>query len=213
MLTRDIRDATIGPVHGDGRHRKGVYYGIEESPCGFRSELGARIFRVGLVRMRGGPSDEQVIRDQLTSELDTIKNISDESVAAFTEGAGEDAFMEFGISNEQFVTEYFKGFDYSIDSVTVNGDTAEAQITMTSRTMTDFTAVFSAKADELASGDEILTIESEEELNQRLGELIMQIIQDTELKQCGPVTITFTKVDGEWTPDGSASDILSQVLL
>ena len=106
----------------------------------------------------GGNSDEQAIRNSVSSELDMLKNASDEGVAAFTEGAGEDAFMDFGISNEQFVKEYFAGFDYAIDSITIDGDTATVQVTLTIRTLSDFQEVFTAKTEEFVASDEMLAL-------------------------------------------------------
>lgn len=161
----------------------------------------------------GGTSDEQMVRDAVSAELDSIKNITDESVAAFTEGAGENAFADYGVSNEQFMTEYFAGFDYSIDSVTVEGDVATVEVSMTMRTMTDFEEALTTKTEEFVASDEMLSIESEDELNQKIGELLIDSVKATELQQLGPVTITYNKVDGQWVPDASSGDILTDLMM
>ena len=86
---------------------------------------------VGLAGCSGGASDEEAIRASLASELDSIKNIDDAFVNEFSESIDMSQLSVYGIDGVEFMKSYLSGFDYAIDSINVDGDSATAQITLT----------------------------------------------------------------------------------
>ena len=86
---------------------------------------------VGLAGCSGGTSDEDAIRASLASELDSIKNIDDAFVNEFSESIDMSQLSVYGIDGVEFMKSYLSGFDYAIDSINVDGDSATAQITLT----------------------------------------------------------------------------------
>ena len=93
---------------------------------------------VGLAGCSGGTSDEDAIRASLASELDSIKNIDDAFVNEFSESIDMSQLSVYGIDGVEFMKSYLSGFDYAIDSINVDGDSATAQITLTCKSYTGY---------------------------------------------------------------------------
>lgn len=84
----------------------------------------------------GGASAEDLIRENLESYMGEV-DVADE---AFVEGlessAGED-LDQLGITADEFAAAYLDGFGYEIGDITVDGDTATAELTITVKSYTD----------------------------------------------------------------------------
>ena len=84
--------------------------------------LALSIGMVGLAGCSSGTSDEDAIRASLSSELDSIKNIDDAFVNEFSESIDMSQLSVYGIDGVEFMKSYLSGFDYTIDSINVDGD-------------------------------------------------------------------------------------------
>ncbi|NCA32945.1 hypothetical protein D5275_09450 [Adlercreutzia muris] len=161
----------------------------------------------------GSPSDEDAIRAKLTSELDSIKNLDDSFVDEFSESINMSQLSVYGIDGVAFMKSYLDGFDYAIDSIAVDGDRATAQITITCKSYTGYQgALQNAVTDITANPDEIAALSSDE-INQRIGEIVIGSLDGVELAATEPVTITYTKVDGQWEPASSTSGDIAAALM
>ena len=166
---------------------------------------------IGGVALSGCANEADQIKQQLTEELDGIKNLSDEALAEMEiaiDADSQEIFSEVGISIDDLMKSYLNGFDYSIGEVKVDGDTATAEVTLTAKTQADITAAMNAAIenidyDELVSTGDLTLI----------GQAIIEAIDATGPRELDPVTLTFTKVDGEWTDDESAADAVTAVLM
>ena len=164
---------------------------------------------LGLVACSSGPTDEEVIKEGIASELDPIKNLDDATLdEILSEADSEFAMLEsMGIDGKALVKSYL---DYTIDSVEVDGDSAKATLTATCKSFTDA----SAKAEELAEAwgeqmtDEQLASMTQDDITAKIGEITMQAIDETQTIDM-PLVLTFTKNDNEWTPD---ADVLGSLL-
>ena len=63
-----------------------------------------------------------------------------------------------------------------------------------------------------ANPDEIAALSSDE-INQRIGEIVIGSLDGVELAATEPVTITYTKVDGQWEPASSTSGDIAAALM
>ncbi|WP_080797366.1 hypothetical protein [Arabiibacter massiliensis] len=158
-----------------------------------------------------GPSAEEVVREGVTKELDSLKNLDASLVDELAASAGVEQLADFGIDAKEFVSTYLGGFDYRIDDVTVNGDAATATVTLTCKSFAAYTDALEAASAELA-GDESLADLSEEELNQKLGQTIMDAIAAVPATETAPVALTFERKDNVWTPTADAQHALSNAL-
>ncbi len=170
---------------------------------------------VGLAGCSSGTSDEDAIRASLSSELDSIKNIDDAFVNEFSESIDMSQLSVYGIDGVEFMKSYLSGFDYTIDSINVDGDgdSATAQITLTCKSYTGYLQALQTAVDEVTADPDALAALSNDEINQKIGEIVIGSLDGVELAATQPITITYTKVDGTWEPASSTSGDIAAALM
>ncbi len=168
---------------------------------------------VGLAGCSSGASDEDAIRASLSSELDSIKNIDDAFVNEFSESIDMSQLSVYGIDGVEFMKSYLSGFDYTIDSINVDGDSATAQITLTCKSYTGYLQALQTAVDEVTADPDALAALSNDEINQKIGEIVIGSLDGVELAATQPITITYTKVDGTWEPASSTSGDIAAALM
>ena len=174
--------------------------------------LALSIGMVGLASCSSGTSDEDAIRASLSSELDSIKNIDDAFVNEFSESIDMSQLSVYGIDGVEFMKSYLSGFDYTIDSINVDGDSATAQITLTCKSYTGYLQALQTAVDEVTDPDALAAL-SNDEINQKIGEIVIGSLDGVELAATQPITITYTKVDGTWEPASSTSGDIAAALM
>ena len=175
--------------------------------------LALSIGMVGLASCSSGTSDEDAIRASLSSELDSIKNIDDAFVNEFYESIDMSQLSVYGIDGVEFMKSYLSGFDYTIDSINVDGDSATAQITLTCKSYTGYLQALQTAVDEVTADPDALAALSNDEINQKIGEIVIVSLDGVELAATQPITITYTKVDGTWEPASSTSGDIAAALM
>ena len=175
--------------------------------------LALSIGMVGLAGCSSGTSDEDAIRASLSSELDSIKNIDDAFVNEFSESIDMSQLSVYGIDGVEFMKSYLSGFDYTIDSINVDGDSATAQITLTCKSYTGYLQALQTAVDEVTADPDALAALSNDEINQKIGEIVIGSLDGVELAASQPITITYTKVDGTWEPAASTSGDIAAALM
>lgn len=175
--------------------------------------LALSIGMVGLASCSSGTSDEDAIRASLSSELDSIKNIDDAFVNEFSESIDMSQLSVYGIDGVEFMKSYLSGFDYTIDSINVDGDNATAQITLTCKSYTGYLQALQTTVDEVTADPDALAALSNDEINQKIGEIVIGSLDGVELAATQPITITYTKVDGTWEPASSTSGDIAAALM
>ena len=135
--------------------------------------LALSIGMVGLAGCSSGTSDEDAIRASLSSELDSIKNIDDAFVNEFSESIDMSQLSVYGIDGVEFMKSYLSGFDYTIDSINVDGDSATAQITLTCKSYTGYLQALQTAVDEVTADPDALAALSNDEINQKIGEIVI----------------------------------------
>ena len=152
-----------------------------------------------------GASDEEGITKAIDDEMGIIVNPTDETISMLADEAASGAggtLDTMGIDSNELVTSWIDGFAYEIGTISVDGDTATADVTITCKqlgpVMMDWQANFetNAAAQNFTSMDEIYTY---------AGQTIME-----ELNGASPIETTITleleKSGSDWTlPDSSAN--------
>ena len=82
----------------------------------------------------GGPSAEQLIREDLEAQFAEVKADNEEMIEAIESSAGEN-FDSLGIEPKEFMNTYLDGFAYTINEITVEDKTANANVTVTAKSM------------------------------------------------------------------------------
>lgn len=160
----------------------------------------------------GGPDHEQAIRDALTQELDEIKNVDDAYIEELTAESGIDELADMGIDPAEFFRSFLSGFDYTIDSVEVDGETATATVTLTMKSFTEFSSTLESEVSEMLQDESILSM-SEDEIYQALGDRIMSSLDSMQVSQMDPITVNYELVDNTWTPTSDSMSTIESAML
>ncbi|WP_273382473.1 DUF5105 domain-containing protein [Enorma phocaeensis] len=150
----------------------------------------------------GGTDPEQLIREDLEARLGEVDELDEAMATGLEESVGDD-LDSFGITAEEFSTAYLDGFGYEIGDITVDGDTATAEVTITVKSYNDIMSALQTDFGEWLNSEEASAVTSEEELYQELGSMLIEAVQNTEATQ-NTLTVDYTKDGDEWTMDSSS---------
>lgn len=154
---------------------------------------------------------EQAIRDDLTATLDEVKNVDDATIEELMGSVDTSQLESYGIDGTEFARSLLDGFDYSIGDITVDGDTATAQVSITCKSAMDLYDELENMMTELSEDPDILSLLSDEgAFNARLGELLMEAMDSLE-PSTKDLELTYTNADGTWTMDSSSAAELGQI--
>ena len=171
----------------------------------------ALVCAFGVIGLAGCANAEQEVRAQVESELNAVKDLSDETIEGFVGAISSDdaaIFDSVGLDPHNLVRAYFDGFDYAIDSVAVDGDTAQVTVTLTCKTSENLNAAMQAALENF----DYLSIVSTGDLTP-IGDALVDAVQAVGPVQTDPVTVTYTRVDGAWVADESAQDAIAAVMM
>lgn len=160
-----------------------------------------------------GPSPEDVIESSLTAELDQVKTLDKEFVSTIASYMDVDRFKDYGVDGTAFITTYFDGFDYSIDAITVNDDTARAIVTLTCTSYSDFRSRLNSASSAMAQNASEYVDMSREDLSKVYGELLMDTLDDVTLAQTKPMTLTFKRDGDTWKMQENLESEIASFLL
>ena len=160
----------------------------------------------------GGESDEDLIRGALTEDLDSIKAVDEAFLAELTVNMDPTAFETYGINVNDFMKGYLEGFDYTIDSVTVDGDTAEAVVTLTCKSFSAYETALTNNTQTAIETQNVAAM-SQAEVNALVGQLMMDSLKDVEVVTADPITLVYENIDGTWTPTEASKQGISNALL
>ena len=174
--------------------------------------MAALVACVVLLSGCGGPSVEELITNDLTSQFDEIKNGGDDFLSGLEEASG-DEFEQLGIDPKEYAKSYLEGFDYKIGDVTVDEDkgTATAEVTITCKSMNKIVEDFATQYQEkIAALD---TIPSEDDLYKMAGQVMVDVTKAAKTKDT-KVTFKYSaNEDNEWSADDSATTEMMNAMM
>lgn len=158
----------------------------------------------------GGKSDEEVIREGVTSEFETIKNYDGTGTSEIFGDVSEMAELDqFGISADDFFKTWLSGFDYSVDDVTVDGNNATVKVTVTIKSFAEAMEDFQTRISEIDATT--MADKTQEELYAEMGTMLMDCIDSASL-MTETVELPYTLNGNEWAPGAGFESALSQAL-
>lgn len=174
--------------------------------------MAALVVCVVLLSGCGGPSVEELITNDLTSQFDEIKNGGDDFLSGLEEASG-DEFEQLGIDPKEYAKSYLEGFDYKIGDVTVDEDkgTATAEVTITCKSMNKIVEDFATQYQEkIAALD---TMPSEDDLYKMAGQVMVDVTKAAKTKDT-KVTFKYSaNKDNEWSADDSATTEMMNAMM
>ncbi len=157
-----------------------------------------------------GKNDEELIRASVSEVMDVFKNPTKENLQKFVNEDEMDlsTLEEYDIDIYEFLGHSFKHFDYKVNKVTVDGDTASADLTLTNADLgsvvEDATAEMTEHIDEYA--DVINGDNGRNEFMKIFFNKIYEKLDASEETVSTDATLRLNKVDGEWEVDDSSMD-------
>ncbi len=167
---------------------------------------------VGVVLLGGcgGPSVEELIRDDLETAFSEVSPDNEELLTAM-EDSSNGGFETLGIDTEEFAKAYLDGFTHEIKDVVVDEEagTADATVMLKMKSLTAIMSEFTGKFQEYMATVDPQTVESEDALYKEAGAILMDAVKNATPEETECV-FTYEK-DGENT--WSATDSAEQQIL
>lgn len=157
------------------------------------------------------PSDEELIISDVDSYFEADDDMRSGFIAGLESGSGGE-LDQLGISADEFADAYLDGYGYEVGTVTVDGDTAEVEVTVTIKSYAEIMSTFESNFNAWAESVDPSTITSEDQVYQKAGEMLMAAAQAAE-PQAYDATLTFTQDSGGvWWMDSSSEYELMSIL-
>lgn len=171
---------------------------------------------VGSMALAGcGKSDEETVRESITAELESAKNLDQEFVDAFgAEIEGNlSEFEDYGVSSADIVNAWLGGFDYTVDEVTVDDEakTATATVSVTGKTLTDLMKAVTKSLKSLTKDEDAIT--GADDTDALIAQTIIDAMNNVEPTEKDAITVEYTFENNAWTPTTSVASTLSNALL
>lgn len=162
-----------------------------------------------------GADPEEAVRADLTANFDQLKNLEGDALEEIADGMGNTGLEQYGLENIEVITAMLDGFDYTIDSVTVDGDTATAEVTVTSKSMSelmnlDTDALTADLMEAVTSGE--LDPSDDDAINAWAGEYMMGLVEQIEPSE-KTISLTYVNGDDGWTMDDSSASEVAQIFV
>lgn len=166
----------------------------------------------------GASNDEKLIKDEISKVLDNFKNPTKESLSEYVEGneAALASLEAYGVDYVELFQHLFKHFDYTIDDVKVNGDTAVAKLTVENVNLQNAineASIAMQNDPEFLSEAQAAYMSGGEQAMYKLvfQEMYDAIDSSTDIVK-SQTELTCTKKNGQWEPDEeSMTEFVSKV--
>lgn len=157
------------------------------------------------------PSDEELIISDVDSYFEADDDMRSGFIAGLEGGSGSE-LDQLGISADEFADAYLDGYGYEVGTVTVDGDTAEVEVTVTIKPYTEIMSTFESDFYAWAESVDPSTLTSEDQVYQKAGEMLMAAAQAVE-PEAYEATLTFSQDSGGvWWMDSSSEYELMSIL-
>lgn len=157
------------------------------------------------------PSDEELIISDVDSYFEADDDMRSGFIAGLESGSGGE-LDQLGISADEFADAYLDGYGYEVGTVTVDGDTAEVEVTVTIKSYAEIMSTFESNFNAWAESVDPSTITSEDQVYQKAGEMLMEAAQAAE-PEAYDATLTFSQdSSGVWWMDSSSEYELMSIL-
>lgn len=157
------------------------------------------------------PSDEELIISDVDSYFEADDDMRSGFIAGLESGSGSE-LDQLGISADEFADAYLDGYGYEVGTVTVDGDTAEVEVTVTIKPYAEIMSTFESDFYAWAESVDPSTLTSEDQVYQKAGEMLMAAAQAAE-PEAYEATLTFSQDSGGvWWMDSSSEYELMSIL-
>ncbi|MFQ7261941.1 MAG: hypothetical protein ACLROE_03910 [Collinsella intestinalis] len=162
----------------------------------------------------GGPSVEELIREDLETAFSEVSPDNEELLTAMTDSS-DGGFETLGIDTQEFAKAYLDGFTHEIKEVAVDEEagTADATVVLKMKSLTAIMSEFTGKFQEYLTTIDPQTVESEEALYKEAGAMLMKAVKNAEPEESECV-FTYEKDDeNTWSATDSAEQQILEAMM
>lgn len=156
------------------------------------------------------PTDEELILSDVYWYLGDPGEADGRILAALQE-SGDQSFTALGITMDQFLETFLDGYDYEVGAVSVDGDTATVQLTLTVRPYDGIVAEFQRRFQEWSQTVDPSTVTSEEQIYRFAGQLLLETVDETAVEDRAIEIVFVQDGDGVWWMDEPSHIALMEV--
>lgn len=156
-----------------------------------------------LLALTGCSSDQEKIKAAVDSELGALVDPDDAAIDKLVDEADSvDEFAMAGIEVRDFVKSWIDGFSYEVGDISVDGDKAEAKVTITCKNLGQIIQSWTeASQAEMAS----MSFTTTDEIYEYVGSSLMAAVDSAEPTPT-EVTIELEKDGTDWVAPDSAAN-------
>jgi len=159
-----------------------------------------------------GNSDDKAIRDEITKQLDGIKSLDDTAVNNLLgDSINSLGLSSLGIDNGDFTKAWLTGFDYSVDNITINGNSATVSLTLTCKSINDIVATYQSELTDFANSGGAANMTADEAA-QKSGQMFMDAVNSTPAKTTS-IDLPCTKTGNVWMLGTSNNNELGKAFI
>ncbi|AEB06167.1 hypothetical protein Corgl_0038 [Coriobacterium glomerans PW2] len=158
----------------------------------------------------GLPVAEGMIARNLSERLDSVKH-ADEKITDSMLGDASREFRELNIDPKEFAKSFFEAFDYKIEDIEIDGDTATAHVSINCKQLQSFIGHLVVELGSNIKG--YSDMGNYAKLKNLMRDSMMKAIKDTETKKTDCTFIYHRGDDGTWNADSDkARDALAHAM-
>lgn len=167
----------------------------------------ALLLVVGITFLGGcAKTSEDVLRETVENEFDAYKNLEDAALEKIAQTAEQEGLSDLGISGVDFASAVLAGFDYDIDDIQIDGETATVHVMIASKSSTDFENKLSEAVQAFVDSDAAQGMTPDEK-NTQIGVITMKAFEDAEIIN-EEAELQFQLQDKTWVST-NASEVLA----
>lgn len=159
----------------------------------------------------GCSNTEQLIRDSLTEEIDQYKNVDESAIEEIDQAIPATQMEMLGLNSEELAKAILSGFDGTVDSVTVNGDKAEAIVTITSKSLSNMESELTDIISDAQDAPE-LKGKGLDDIYKWCGQKMMEYINNAPVETHEPITVEYVKNGNTWAPTAASTNEMQSVI-
>ena len=155
---------------------------------------------------------EEAIKKSLAEQLDVVKAHDEAFISDLLQQEPEavEVLESYKVDATTFLNSLFDGFDYSVDDVLVEDGNATATVTLKCKTLAAAAQAAQSQVQQLAKSTETL---DEDELGAKVGEILMEAIDQASAQDLDPVTFTYVRNDDVWELQEDCSSVLLNAMM
>lgn len=157
-------------------------------------------------------NSKELITESLTEEIASLKNPDEAMLSELSSGLPTSVFAQLGLNTNDVIKALLEGFDGTVDDVKVDGKTAEATLTLSSRDFSQLESAMEEVTTEMTTNPEQFAGMSRNEITTWAGQQLMEKIKGLPIVQHEPTMIEYVLNGNTWEPAAGAEAKLTSAI-